>query len=76
MLENAEVGIKGGGDSSTSYTTSTEHPRERVVMPAEIASLPNLEGYVAFAGNVPIAKVSLEILQFKNNVPGFKAREV
>jgi len=62
--------------SSTSATTSTERPRERVVMPSEIASLPNLEGYLAFAGKLPIAKISLNVLQFVNKVAGFKAREV
>ena len=67
---------KGGGSSSTSTTISTERPRERVVMPAEIASLPNLEGYLAFAGNLPIAKIKLNILQFEDKVPGFKAREI
>jgi type IV secretory pathway TraG/TraD family ATPase VirD4 len=60
----------------TSTTTSTERLRERVIMPSEIASLPNLEGYIAFAGDIPIARISLNILQFKNKVQGFKAREV
>lgn len=33
--------------------------RERVVMPAEIQSLPELTGYLAFAGNLPIARIQL-----------------
>ena len=33
--------------------------RERVVMAAEIQSLPELTGYVAFAGDIPIARVKL-----------------
>lgn len=67
---------KGGGGTSTSTTISTERPRERVVTPSEIASLPNLEGYVAFAGNIPIARITLNVLQFKNNVRGFITRKV
>ena len=68
----------GGSGTSTSASTniSTERPRERVVMPAEIASLPSLEGYVAFAGDLPIARITLNILQFENKVLGFKARDI
>ena len=33
--------------------------RERVVMPSEIQSLPELTGYLAFAGDLPIARVVL-----------------
>nr|1E9R_A Chain A, CONJUGAL TRANSFER PROTEIN TRWB [Escherichia coli]1E9R_B Chain B, CONJUGAL TRANSFER PROTEIN TRWB [Escherichia coli]1E9R_D Chain D, CONJUGAL TRANSFER PROTEIN TRWB [Escherichia coli]1E9R_E Chain E, CONJUGAL TRANSFER PROTEIN TRWB [Escherichia coli]1E9R_F Chain F, CONJUGAL TRANSFER PROTEIN TRWB [Escherichia coli]1E9R_G Chain G, CONJUGAL TRANSFER PROTEIN TRWB [Escherichia coli]1E9S_A Chain A, CONJUGAL TRANSFER PROTEIN TRWB [Escherichia coli]1E9S_B Chain B, CONJUGAL TRANSFER PROTEIN TRW len=48
-----------------------ERVRERVVMPAEIANLPDLTAYVGFAGNRPIAKVPLEIKQFANRQPAF-----
>lgn len=48
-----------------------ERVRERVVMPAEIANLPDLTAYVAFAGNRPIAKVPLEIKRFANRIPAF-----
>ncbi|HGV0688960.1 TPA: type IV secretion system DNA-binding domain-containing protein [Escherichia coli] len=50
---------------------SLERVRERVVMPAEIANLPDLTAYVGFAGNRPIAKVPLEIKQFANRQPAF-----
>ena len=33
--------------------------RERVVMPSEIQSLPELTGYLAFAGDLPIARIQL-----------------
>lgn len=33
--------------------------RERVVMPSEIQSLPALTGYLAFAGDLPIARIQL-----------------
>jgi hypothetical protein len=42
---------------SRSRTTRIE--RERVVMPSEIQSLPELAGYLAFAGDLPIARVKL-----------------
>src|SRR5207244_11955387 len=42
---------------SRSRTTRIE--RERVVMPSEIQSLPELTGYVAFAGDIPISRVRL-----------------
>jgi type IV secretory pathway TraG/TraD family ATPase VirD4 len=42
---------------SRSRTTRIE--RERVVMPSEIQSLPELTGYLAFAGDLPIARVAL-----------------
>ena len=48
-----------------------ERVRERGVMPAEIANLPDLTAYVGFAGNRPIAKVPLEIKQFANRQPAF-----
>ena len=33
--------------------------RERVVMPSEIQSMPELTGYLAFAGDLPIARIRL-----------------
>lgn len=50
---------------------SLERVRERVVMPAEIANLPELTAIVAFAANHPIAKVQLEVTRFANRVPAF-----
>src|SRR6266513_3324170 len=38
--------------------------RERVVMPSEIQSLPELTGYLAFAGDLPIARVELVPRQY------------
>lgn len=57
-----------------STNRKTVHARERVVMPAEIAALPDLTGYVAFAGSSPIAKVELKIVRFKDRVPAFVER--
>lgn len=48
-----------------------ERVRERVVMPAEIANLPDLTAYIAFAGDRPIAKVPLKIKKFVDRQPAF-----
>ena len=59
------------GDSTSSQL---QRARERVVLPSEIASLPDLTGYLAFAGNYPIAKVKLDIVRLRNRVPAFEER--
>jgi len=58
---------KGGSGTSRQQN----HIRERVVMPSEIASLPDLKGYVAFAGAYDIARIQLTPLNFKNRLPAF-----
>jgi len=45
--------------------------RERVVMPSEIASLPDLKGYIAFAGAYDVARIELTPLNFLNRLPTF-----
>ena len=57
-------------------TTSSQiqRARERVVLPSEIASLPDLTGYLAFAADHPIAKVKLDVIRFRNRVPAFEER--
>lgn len=62
---------KNTGDR-TSTSRSTERVRERVVMPAEIAGLPDLTGYVGFAGDRPISKVRIEVKRFVDRVPAFQ----
>jgi len=47
-----------------SVSRQITHERERVVMPSEIAALPALTGYLAFAGEFPIARITLEIMKF------------
>jgi len=59
------------GDSTSSQL---QRARERVVLPSEIASLPDLTGYLAFAGDRPIAKVKLDVVRFRNRVPAFEER--
>lgn len=45
---------------------------ESVVMPSELMRLPNLEGYLAFPGDLPIAKFKTESVTYtrKERVPG------
>ncbi len=62
-------GIKGDSTGS-----QLQHTRERVVLPSEIASLPDLTGYLAFAGDYPVAKVKLEFVRFRNRVPAIEER--
>lgn len=52
------------------------HEKERVVSPSELTSLPELSGYLALVGNMPIAKFKTEYVRFKNRVPGFVEREI
>ena len=63
------TGLKGDTKSS-----QVQRARERVVLPSEIASLPDLTGYLAFAGDHPIAKVKLDVIRFRNRVPAFEER--
>lgn len=65
---------ESSGSKESSSNKSTENVKESVVMPEEIASLDDLTGYVAFAGNRPIAKVKLELLEFVNITSNFKKR--
>jgi len=45
---------------------------ERIVMPAEISNLPDLEGFLSFPGSTPIARVKFEAVNYirKEPVPG------
>lgn len=55
---------KNMGDR-TSQTKSEEVKVEAVVTASEIAALPDLTGFIAFAGDFPVARFKLEPLQFK-----------
>lgn len=50
---------ESANDRGGSRSRTTRVERERVVMPSEIQSLPELTGYLAFAGDVPIARIKL-----------------
>ena len=48
------LGASGLGESQ-----SLRHAQERLVLASEIASLPNLEGYLALAGDEPVRRLQL-----------------
>jgi type IV secretory pathway TraG/TraD family ATPase VirD4 len=68
-VERESESRNDGNTSSTS--TRMDIVRERVVMPAEIANLPELTGFVYLAGDRPLAKVTFEYMAFKQRTPAF-----
>lgn len=50
---------RSSGDTGLGRTFSVRQYSERVVLPAEIAALPDLTGYLALAGDAPIRKIVL-----------------
>lgn len=60
------VNLRGG-----SRSRNTRIERERVVMPSEIQSLPILTGYLAFADDFPIARVTLTPRDYPVRHPAF-----
>lgn len=63
--------------SSRSTSERLVRSTERVVTPAQIQALPDLTGYVAFAGDRPIAKFVLEPVSFAvRNAPFVEAKRV
>jgi type IV secretory pathway TraG/TraD family ATPase VirD4 len=55
---------RSSGDKGSNSSKSLRTDRERVVMPSQITGWPDLTGYVAFVGNLPIAKFQLAIQPF------------
>lgn len=51
--------------TKTTLSTSEDIKPELVVKASEISSLPDLTGYIAFAGDFPVAKFKLKPLNFK-----------
>jgi hypothetical protein len=64
--------MKQKGSANTSR--QQHHTRERIVMPSEIASLPDLTGYLAFAGAYDIARIELTPMNFVNRMEGVVER--
>jgi len=50
---------RSNGASGLGESQSLRHAQERLVLPSEIASLPNLAGYLALAGDEPVRKLRL-----------------
>jgi type IV secretory pathway TraG/TraD family ATPase VirD4 len=62
----------GTRSSGTGLQTVLE--RERVVTPSQLTSLPDLAGYLAIVGDMPIARFETKYRPFKNRHPGFVER--
>lgn len=67
--------VRNSGRGETSYTTNPETKEERLVLASEIASLPDLTGYLAFAKDTPIARVKLTPKDFVAVNPTFVERK-
>lgn len=62
-------------NKGTSTGKSLQRVKERVVSPAEISALPDLSAYIAFAGDLPIARAKFDILKFKAKNLAFEERD-
>lgn len=62
------------GKDRMGSSTTTERVRERIILASEIAALPDREGLVAFAGDWPVARVTVEPLRFRLRHPGLVER--
>lgn len=66
---------KGVGVSSRSafMNEQTEFKTEYVVLKSEIMALNNLEGYLSFPGNLPVAKFKTKVVDYERrvNIAGF-----
>lgn len=58
----------------TNTTRSIQTVRERVVTPTELAHLPELTAFIAFAGNFPITRTALKIQKYPKNFAAFEGR--
>ncbi|MDW4598219.1 type IV secretion system DNA-binding domain-containing protein, partial [Escherichia coli] len=54
--EREKTGISRRFGQLGTKNTNDDHKRERAVTPTEIATLDDLTGYIAFPGNLPVAK--------------------
>ena len=61
---------QGDWNTTSSQTTSTEYRTERVVLPSEITSLPNLHGFLKPVGQ-PVNRVILDYVKMPDIEPPF-----
>lgn len=61
---------RSSGGGKTSVSKSEQVQRERVILPSEISSLPELTGIISFAGDYPICRFKSEYVNYeKKNKP-------
>ncbi|EIL5862690.1 type IV secretion system DNA-binding domain-containing protein [Salmonella enterica] len=75
--EREKTGISRRFGQLGTKNTNDDHKRERAVTPTEIATLDDLTGYIAFPGNLPVAKFETHHVNYtrSNPVPGVVLRE-
>ncbi|MCL4757346.1 MAG: type IV secretion system DNA-binding domain-containing protein [Rhodocyclaceae bacterium] len=66
-----ERSTSGRIGDSTSHTKREARTVEQTILPSEIQSLPPLQGYLRFAGNFPVARVQVPILELPRKVSPF-----
>lgn len=64
-----QLGGRGGG-----RTRAGTHEKERMVMDSEISNLPDLTGYVMFAEEFPIAKITIPLLKYPARAVALEAK--
>jgi type IV conjugative transfer system coupling protein TraD len=62
------MGVTDGRDGDSFYSQRKER---NVVLPSEIMSLPNMEGYLKIVGDYPVAKVKTQYVPHANNAIPF-----
>jgi len=75
-VERERFSMNMGGDRGSTTNRAPERNRERVVMPSEISTLPDLEAIVALAGNRPVTRTKVEPKQFKPRLAPFVERSI
>lgn len=66
---------RSSGGGKTSVSKSEQVQRERVILPSEISSLPELTGIISFAGDYPICRFKSEYVDFKKENKPFVERD-
>ncbi len=66
---------RSSGASGLGESQNLRRAQERLVLPSEIASLPNLDGFLALAGDEPVRRVRLMPRQRETVTDGFVQEE-
>ena len=75
-LESKEGLSHGANTVRDGVTISKDHRNDRVVTPGEFAALEELEGYLKFPGNCPVAKVHFEYREYKEIASDLEPRDI
>ena len=75
-LESREGRSYGANTIRDGVNISKDKRNERIVTPGEIAGLDELEGYLKFPGNLPVAKVYFTPYDYKEVAPDLEPRDI